>query len=559
MAKRTPAQLKAPKKPAQQNRGVSFDGLLASITQDVAKKLADPNWSPFAPNSIPTPAPGVLPKNHGKTKLAMDQQVINTNAWAVGQLQNAALANGIVFLGFPYLSELAQIAEYRAIAEVTATEMTREWIEFKSTATDKASKAERIKELTEEFKRLDVQGNFRRIAELDLYFGRSHLYLDTGDTEKPDELKITIGDGRNGATKAKFNGKESIGFLKALRPVEPIWAYPAEYTSNNPLRGDWYNPQSWWVLGNEVHVSRFLTFVGREVPDMLKPAYMFGGLPMSQMVKPTVDNWLRARKSVADILSKFSAFVLKTGMDATTTEGGVKMLTRARVMSQFLNNNGLLMLDKEAEDFVNVAAPLASLDHLQAQAQEHQSAVSHIPLVKLTGISPSGLNATSEFEMQTWYEWVRASQVKLFTKHLNSVTCFAMISLWGEIDPEIVWEFKPLKALSAKELVELQKTKADTAAVYIQSAVISPEDDRKRLASDPDSPYDGLDVSDDEPDLEAEGEVDGELGRMFPDVRREEGREDDDTGRRSDTPPRNREGRPDRTRGSRAREPREFN
>jgi hypothetical protein len=53
-------------------------------------------------------------------------------------------------------------------------------------------------------------------------------------------------------------------------------------------------------MGTEVHASRMPAFVGHPVPDMLKPAYSFGGLSLSQMAKPYVDIWLQTRESVGD-------------------------------------------------------------------------------------------------------------------------------------------------------------------------------------------------------------------------------------------------------------------
>jgi hypothetical protein len=54
------------------------------------------------------------------------------------------------------------------------------------------------------------------------------------------------------------------------------------YNAINPLKGDWYNPQTWYVMGQEIHGSRLPTFIGHPVPDMLKPAYSFGGLSLSR-------------------------------------------------------------------------------------------------------------------------------------------------------------------------------------------------------------------------------------------------------------------------------------
>ncbi|WP_163505183.1 anti-CBASS protein Acb1 family protein, partial [Escherichia coli] len=73
-----------------------------------------------------------------------------------------------------------------------------------------------------------------------------------------------------------------------------------------PLAADYYKPQSWYVMGKEVHASRFLSFVSRPVPDVLKAAYNFGGLSLSQIAEPYVDNWIRTRDSVGDMVHSYS-------------------------------------------------------------------------------------------------------------------------------------------------------------------------------------------------------------------------------------------------------------
>ncbi|AQH01672.1 hypothetical protein A9R05_23080 [Burkholderia sp. KK1] len=67
----------------------------------------------------------------------------------------------------------------------------------------------------------------------------------------------------------------------------------------------------------------------------------------------------------------------------------------------------------------NVSAPLGSLDRLQAQSLEHMAAVTGIPLIVMLGITPSGLNATSEGELRTFYAWIEAQQEALFIAPLS--------------------------------------------------------------------------------------------------------------------------------------------
>lgn len=449
--------------------------------------------------AIPKPPPGVLPKEHHG--LAMDQQpnVLQFGAWA-GSYYGGAFAEGMEFLGYPYLSELAQRPEYRRIVEITATEMTRKWIRLHSTGDDK-NKADRLQKINAEMTRLGVQRAFKKVAEQDGFFGRGHLYLDTGATDDPGELITPIGDGRDKLSKKKV----AKGSLKAVRAVEAVWTYPTNYNSNDPLKGDWYNPDVWFVMGKRIHASRLLPFIGREVPDLLKPAYSFGGLSLTQMAKPYVDNWLQTRQSVNDAVSAFSVFCLKTTMSEMLQAGGDALTNRAELFNNFRNNRGLMLLDKEAEEFANVSSPLADLDKLQAQSQEHMASVSGLPLLKLLGIQPAGLNTTSEGELRSFYDWIAACQEGLFRANLTRVIDFVQLSLFGDVDEEITFEFVPLWALNEKEEAEVEKIAAETAEIRINSGVISPSEERQALASRPDSPYEGLDP-DDAPDLLEEEE-----------------------------------------------------
>ncbi|QCP54421.1 DUF1073 domain-containing protein [Trinickia violacea] len=95
------------------------------------------------------------------------------------------------------------------------------------------------------------------------------------------------------------------------------------------------------------------------------------------------------------------------------------MSRRAVLFNQARDNRNLMMIDRDSEGFANVSAPLGSLDCLQAQSQEHMAAVTGIPLIVLLGITPSGLNATSEGELRTFYAWIEAQQEALFTTQLT--------------------------------------------------------------------------------------------------------------------------------------------
>ena len=381
--------------------------------------------------------------------------------------------------------------------------------------TSEDDKSDRIKELEKEFKRLCVQDTVYRLVEMDGWMGRSHLFFDIDKNwermgnaagqlavDDREELKTDIGDGQNEVSKNKV-GK---GYLKRLAVVEPVWTYPVDYNSSDPLRDDWYNPQRWFVMGKEVHVSRLLCFIGQPVPDILKPAFAFGGLSRSQMAKPYVDNWLQTRQSVNDVIRAYSVMVLLTDLSSvgqmSDADGGMpgegsSLFNRVDLFNLMRDNRGTFVLDKSAEDFKNVSVPLSGLSELQAQSQEHMGAVSRIPLVKLLGISPTGLNASSEGELKAFYDTIHAFQEARIRGVVTKIMHFAMLNLWGEVDEDIDFQFEELWELDPKEKAELRKTEAETDDIYINGCnAIHPEEVRKKLAGDPESPYGSLDVAD---------------------------------------------------------------
>ena len=476
---------------------ISDEALLRAASNGNAK----PKVNAF---KIAVPPPGVLPEGVPAPSMAQDSAMGGALGWA-GSFANQVFAEGLEFLGYSYLTELAQRPEYRVIAETIATEMTRKWIKLQAVGDE--DKTAQIKAIEDEFTRLGVKNAFRKALELDGFFGRAHIYIDTGATDDREELRLPIGNGQNAMSKAKVG----VGSLKRILVREPVWTYPSSYNATDPLKPDWYKPSSWFVQGKEVHATRLLTFIGREVPDLLKPAYSFGGLSMSQMVKPYVDNWLRVRQSVSDLISTFSTSGIKTDLSQMLAAGGEQLFKRMVLFNSNRDNQGLMVLDKDTEEYFNVSTPLTTLDQLQAQAQEHMASVSRIPLVKLLGISPAGLNASSEGEIETFDDTINAGQEALVRPNLTRLLHFVQLSLWGAVDPAITFTFVPLSDLTPKEKAEVEKLEAETDEIRINSSVLDPAEVRKRVANEPDSPYPGINP-DDVPNLleeEEEGEPKG--------------------------------------------------
>lgn len=467
-----------------------------------------------SPYKLPTYPPGVGRINSGTGSVAMDAAPNNLSGiweWAANAGEHGMFAEGIGFLGYPYLAELSQRSEYKQPCEIIAEEMTRKWIVIKANGDD--DKSDRINDLTDAMTRLRLREAVRDAMEKDGVFGLSFIYPDLVINsvpvwDNPAELKTPLL-----IDKAKIAKKT----LKGFRVLDPTWMAPTDYNSNNPLDPTFFRPQRWFEMGREIHITRLLQIISRPVPDILKPTYNFGGLSLIQWMKPYVENWLRTRQAVSDLVNSFTLFVLKTDMGVILSgdDDGSNLDARINFLSQWRNNRGTLAIDKDREELENISASLATLDALQAQAQEQMASVARIPLNKLFGITPKGLNPSLDGDIRVFYDSIHAMQEKILGYIIKRALDIIQLSEFGEIDEDIVFEFCPLWELDEAGKAEIQKIKIDSSIALIDSGQIDPAEGRQRLADDPESDYANLEGPPPEPlDLdESDSDKDEGVGK----------------------------------------------
>lgn len=423
---------------------------------------------PFIPENV-------IPK--GKTPaVAMDSDC-STHVYQIAK-QNTQFFP--LFEGFPKLSFLVQSSDYFSVVETTANEMTREWGEFKVIGGDSSQEGqkERVKALNDAFNRFGIKKIFNQHIRNELTFGRSQLFIKIEGQEDRLDLPLVISD----RTIPK-------GSLKSISVIEPIWSTPSEYNSTDPTEPDFFKPTAWWVSGKEIHADRLLTLVSRPVPDMYKPAYNFSGLSMLQLMQPYVERWQRAVDSTADLLDDFSTSGIKTDLGdilSGSESNPSTILSRVMMFNMMKSNRGAMVLDKDLEEFFQVNTPLTGVPDLMRHFQEQLAAPSHTPLVKLLGLTPSGLNANSEGEIRVYYDYTSSQQEFTIQWHIERISKIMQLHLFGNIDESIRFVFNPLYQLSDKEISEMMMYDCQSLESLLRSNVISQEEARRAIASQED-------------------------------------------------------------------------
>lgn len=406
-------------------------------------------------------------------------------------LSSLGLFGSAEFIGYASLSNLMQDGLLRIGPDIMSEEMTRKWIEFSlagESQEDKEKEKSIIEEIESEFTRLKVREIFRQAEFLNEFFGGCIVYIDTGDSDDENELKTPL---------ALDKVKIEKGSLINLQVVEPVNVYPGIYNSDNPLKKDYFQPDTWFVLGKEVHKSRVLHFKANNPPLLLKPAYNFFGIPPVQMALDYVAKFTESREAAARLLTKFSLTNLSTNMEAILSGGTSSSLDlRAQLIAKYRDNESLILTDKETEELTQINTSMSDVVDLVRQTLEFVAAIWRIPVVKFLGISPGGMNATGESDFQNFYDHTNSEQERKFRENIQRLLEIVQFNLGREPDKNIVFKFVPLKEMSAKETEEIQKMKSERYEILQSNGDVSQTEVRAVIAKDPDSGFNNIDVDD---------------------------------------------------------------
>lgn len=463
------------------------------VTVPAVKK--EPNWAAFnaqfAPQPISIAFPhiprGVVPSG---SKVAVHDSALPCYDPSI----YGAMMGDSQFRRFPGFQVLAQMAtqvEYMNLHRTFAEEITRKWGDILTSDAKNASKLERIKKITKEFEKYKVRELLYTLVLQDAVYGRAQYLVNLKGIEGPKlVLPLYTNDTLDDKT---INVGQLIGF----KAIEAWTSTPAFYNSTKPWEPDFYRPESWFVMGQQIHNTRIRTIASHELPDIIKPAFNFAGMSLSQLCQPYVENWIDVRTSTNRMLETYSMTAIATNMVAMMQDGtgGASLARRAQAVSLLKDNQGVILIDKDTEELILKNAPLSGLDKLQSQALEQVCAASRLPAVKYTGMSPLGLNASSEGEMQSFYDEIAANQDYPWLPEITFILKIIQLNMDGVIDDTIFFQFNPLFEHDDLDMAEIRKKESETNANYVNAGIVSEEEVREQLSLDDTSGFVGIDPS----------------------------------------------------------------
>lgn len=261
-----------------------------------------------------------------------------------------------------------------------------------------------------------------------------------------------------------------VNRITSLKIVEPYLCGAIKVNASNPLNSDYMKPSEWFVSGGGVvHNSRLERVVLFETPDMIKPLYNYLGISLCQFMQNYVMSADVARQALSDIFLRFRTIIIKSDLPKINP---AEAKARMQFINQQRNNAGTLLLTKE-EEYVEAITSLSGLDKIVAQMQENIAVSARMPAVKLLGLTPSGFNATGDFDLKSYYDEI-ASLQNAILKPL--VECFLrLFALELGADEHPTFEFAVLGEENRLNNAQISSTEAQTLGALIQNGVITQE------------------------------------------------------------------------------------
>ncbi len=345
----------------------------------------------------------------------------------------------------------------RKIVEIPAFDACRKWRGWQA-------EADLIDALEAEEQRLDIKRKVMAAKVAARLFGGAALLIGTGDTDPSQPLdpsRITKG------------GLKYVTLLMR-RHLSPG---PIDRDVTSPY---FDQPKTWRLAESavELHPSRLVRFLGADVPDQSITFHHTGWAdPVLQGVLETVRNLDATAGNIASLV--FEAKVDTIGVPNFMASLGApgyeaQIIKRFQLAEIGKGINGTLIHDKD-EELGQKQASFSALPDVLDRFMQLVSGAADIPMTRLLGQAPAGMNSTGESDMRNYYDRVAAMQSLEIEPAMNLLDECLIRSALGDRPDEVHFTWNSLWQITDKERADIGKVQADTVKVLRDTGLIPDE------------------------------------------------------------------------------------
>ncbi|WP_105436404.1 anti-CBASS protein Acb1 family protein [Neorhizobium tomejilense] len=358
------------------------------------------------------------------------------------------------FYAQPLLSDEQIIAAYRGswlprkIVDIPALDSCRKWRDWQA-------KKPQIEAIEDEEKRLNVKGKILEASKKGRLFGGAAVYIGTGDANPAEPLDV------------ERVGKGGLKYLTVMTRRQ----LTAGEIDRDPA-SDWYGRPKLYKLSGangmqmDIHRSRLVIFNGAMSPDEdFNQALNLGwGESVLTSTLDAIKNADSTAGNIASLIFEAKIDIIKVPQFSANIGNQAyedAVLRRYTLANTIKGINGTLILDSE-EEYESKNASFAALTDILMAFMQIVSGAADIPVTRLLGQSPAGMNATGTSDMKNYHDRIQSMQeLEMQPAMMRLDECLERSA--GVTDPDVYYQWAPLEQMSEKERADIFKTTADAA------------------------------------------------------------------------------------------------
>lgn len=356
----------------------------------------------------------------------------------------------------------------RRIVDIIPADMLKNWITFNT-----GLEPDLLKKIDIELRKTQL---IRKIQDGmcwgRLYGGALGIMLIKGQgepgqlAEPLDLASIMPGDFKGIMTLDRWTGiSPSSELVEDIG--DPEHGLPEQYIVTNPIDGTM----------TRVHHSRCIRFVGNRLPYWEQITELYWGASVIECVYDELKKRDNVSFNIAQLTFMAVLRVLKMDdlgqtLGATDPRSQAELYRTLTAQNWLMNNMGMQILD--AKDGLETHQyTFGGIADMYQQFIMDVAGAAEIPVTKLFGRSPSGLNATGESDLQNYYDMIGEKQESILRPILNKLLPPFLMSLFGAVPDDLDFDFNPVSEPTDKERSDLAKTGTDNVVAAANAGLVS--------------------------------------------------------------------------------------
>lgn len=230
-------------------------------------------------------------------------------------------------------------------------------------------------------------------------------------------------------------------------------------------------------IKQKVHHSRVLRFTGRKLPFWEDQTEMHWGASelehvYDELVKRDNTSW-----NIAALIFQANVLVNKVeGLDqmmAITDVQTQQDFYNVKTAQNQLRSSSAMMLIGDKDEISALNYTFAGLNDIYESFMLDVAGACDMPVTKLFGRAPAGMNATGESDENMYYDMIGQQQESVLKPKINKLLPVMFMSEFGKVPDDLGVKFNPIKTPSDSEVADLVGKKVTAIKDVFDSGIIS--------------------------------------------------------------------------------------